>query len=284
VLPAVALLLPLLRPSDFLSLPSRASLITVRVGIRRGNADPARRVRLSETMAVDDDDASTASSMDQPEPPTPLARYTGCPFNALICRECWVSIGKRDSKLTLRQLVKNHERSKHKDNPLSIAGRDTAGSVITHMLTRVAAGHARIAAEDQRRLLQLFLTSETSSASYCFPCQKVFLKGQKDGNDGHKEAHEEIQVYSSIAFVDKPVRGSVLVPEGFDPDDENLLSPIYLKLLTAEREKVTPPTTDDAAAGAEAGAARVSPRVCDLDRQLALRGGSRMRPPPRAAA
>jgi hypothetical protein len=67
-------------------------------------------------MAVEADDPSTAPSMDQPEPPTPLARYTGCPFNALICRECGVSIGKRDSKLTLRQLVKNHERSKHKDN------------------------------------------------------------------------------------------------------------------------------------------------------------------------
>jgi hypothetical protein len=67
VLPAAALLLPLLRlrPSDFLSLPSRASLITVRVGIRRGNADPACRVRSSKTMAVDDDDASTAPSMVQ---------------------------------------------------------------------------------------------------------------------------------------------------------------------------------------------------------------------------
>jgi hypothetical protein len=35
-------------------------------------------------MAVEADDASTAPSMDQPEPPTPLARYTGCPFNARI--------------------------------------------------------------------------------------------------------------------------------------------------------------------------------------------------------
>ena len=62
---AAALLLPLLRPSDFLSLPSLASLIAVRVGIRRGNADPACRVRSSKTMAVDDDDASTAPSMVQ---------------------------------------------------------------------------------------------------------------------------------------------------------------------------------------------------------------------------
>jgi hypothetical protein len=89
---AAALLLPLLRPSEFLSLPSRASLNTVRVGIRRGNADPACRVRSSRTMAVDDDDASTAPSMVQPEPPSPLARYTGCPFNALICRDCGVSV------------------------------------------------------------------------------------------------------------------------------------------------------------------------------------------------
>ena len=74
VLPAAALLLPLLRPSDFLSLPSLASLIAVRVGIRRGNADPARRVRLSKTMAVEADDASTAPSIVQPEPPSPPAR------------------------------------------------------------------------------------------------------------------------------------------------------------------------------------------------------------------
>jgi organic hydroperoxide reductase OsmC/OhrA len=96
-------------------------------------------------MAVDDDDASTAPSIVQPEPPSPLARYTGCPFNALICRDCGVSVGKNTSLRTIRQLVARHELKKHKDNPLSMAGRETAGDFITHMLTRVAAGHARIA-------------------------------------------------------------------------------------------------------------------------------------------
>jgi hypothetical protein len=61
VLPAAALLLPLLRPSDFLSPPSRASLIAVRVGISRENADPACRVRSSKTMALDDSNEHDAT-------------------------------------------------------------------------------------------------------------------------------------------------------------------------------------------------------------------------------
>jgi hypothetical protein len=180
---AAALLLPLLKPSDFLSLPSRASLNTVRVGIRRGNADPACRVRSSKTMAVDDDDASTAPSIVQPEPPSPLARYTGCPFNPIICRECGVSIGKRDSKLTLRRLVGKHEVKKHKDSPLGMDGKDMAANFITNMLKRVAAGHASIvinATEDQRRLLRLFLSSESVPAVFCPPCGKVFPTGRND--------------------------------------------------------------------------------------------------------
>jgi hypothetical protein len=81
-------------------LPSSASFIAVRIGIRRGDGHSACRVRSSNTMAVVDDDSSEAPSVEQPEPPTPLGRYTGCPFNALICRDCGLAIGKKTIKLT----------------------------------------------------------------------------------------------------------------------------------------------------------------------------------------